>query len=147
MDMNNVMKGCMSHVHCLCTLEVIFLERAKGILNKVSIFNHATNISLSLTLRRYYKFEGYNGILSTGAWKYTSLEVMRSLHWSGKHWLETTPSHKLPTQPNTWPLPTWTHPTHLHIAQLICLCVYIHVQGWKFIVILIVDEWVSRGFM
>lgn len=70
---------------------------------------------------------------------------MQSLDWNGNHWLESTPSHELPT--NKWSLLTLTispHYNHLQITWHICSWVEIHV-GLMLMIISIVDEWVRWG--
>ena len=79
-------------------------------------------------------------LLPKQAW----MMFMQSLHWSGNCWLESTPSHELPTQEKHDHFPLWHYMPHynqLQIVQLMCPWVDIHV-GLMFIVILVTDEWI-----
>ena len=52
------------------------------------------------------------------------LMFMQILHWSGNHWLEPTPSHELPTQPNHEHFPLENIFQIINISELQGSCVY-----------------------
>ena len=65
--------------------------------------------------------------------KQPSLIFMQSLHWSGKHWLESTPLHEHLSQQKHDHFPL-RHCNHLQVAWVMSLWVDIHV-GLMFIVV------------